>query len=468
MWLMASPWLIPFVAFVAAGCAPTSSGDEGDPPVISVASGAVTRVPTGATISPESYATILDTPPAPYPDEPPAEASRGEGLVEQYSRENGISLAVAADQINGPPDLLGEIERLQPLLRVKASGNFVEMVMVRDPAVHMNVYFKRDAAATLAKYTDHPLFRARTGGLTRAEIEAVRERWNRRLGAAGLQFSAGGRGDKGKVEFDLGIDAAQFAALKQERGWPDDPLVSFSFVPPQTEPAVLSELKGYIRHFARSPQAPGVVPSLASWGRVYLNEGCFRMAGVNDRDQSDDPLVLFRRDAQLKRDDEGYLVVTGRGSEGARIGEEMQLGWAPEVTPEHVAHAEAEALRAACGPGKIVDVGVPQSARGFKIRPWALASYATQRRLSRNAAWDEIVACWKMQDATRARLKPGEAGPPSIFITCDDALQVKRGSPTPPPPVDNLADCPHGATLSHGLCRDGEGDYVPAKSEPGI
>ena len=466
---MTSPWLIPFAALVAAGCAPAPSGDERDPSVVPAASGAVTRVPNGATISPEGYATILDTPPAPYPDAPPAEPPRGEGLVEQYARENGISFAVAADQINGPPDLREEIGRLQPLLRAKEPGNFVEMVMVRDPAVHVNVYFKRDAAATLAKYTDHPLFRARTGGLTHAEIEAVRERWNRRLRAAGLQSSSGGRGDKGKVEFDLGIDAAQFAALKQERGWPDDPLVSFSFAPPQTEPAMPPELEGYIRHFARSPQAPGVVPSLASWGRVYLDGGCFRMAGVNDRDRSDDPLALFGRDAQLKRDDEGYLVVTGRGGEGARIGEEMQLGWAPEVTPEHVAHAEAEALRAACGPGKVVDVGVPQSARGFKIRPSALASYAEQRRLSRQTAWDEMVACWKRQDATEARLKPGEMGPPLIFIACDDALQVERGSPTPPPPpVDDPADCPDGATLSHGLCRDGDGDYVPAKSEPGI
>ena len=56
-------------------------------------------------------------------------------------------------------------------------------------------------------------------------------------------------------------------------------------------------------------------------------------------------------------------------------------------------------LRKRCGTGPIAHVGNPTSQHHFRVRPFAIDDYARLKRISRQAAWNEIKACWRRQDA---------------------------------------------------------------------
>jgi hypothetical protein len=128
----------------------------------------------------------------------------------------------------------------------------------------------------------------------------------------------------------------------------------------------------------------------------------------------------------LLRDAQGYLAVEsiGRSGQRARIGEVMVWGGYPPAVEEEPG---VQAIRRHCGSGPIASIGEPESTAAFRVRSHAIVSYAETRRLSLQAAWDEIKACWAAQDAQRARLSPGQEAPHER--ECDSP-----GPLNPPPP----------------------------------
>lgn len=358
---------------------------------------------------PSRYLTILEAPPPPYPAVPPAEPAQGEDLIATYARENGISRAAAANGINGRPEDRREATALAQKLRAREKGNFTGLRLVRDPAATWVFTFKRDAVATLARYSRNPRFRAEQGGRTMAELESIRERWMPLFTAQRLMGGAGINPDEGRIDVDMNIAEAEFRAIAERNRWALPPELRLRFPPPQPQPAIIGDAGQGVRSFARSDRWAGIVPSIATFGRIVLQDGCFRQG-------KDGPLVLFHHDAQLRRDGEGYLAVSNQTGAVARIGEQAQIGY---VTPAQPGEREMAALREQCGPGPVVTISGAQSERLWRIRPWTISSYARERRLGRAAAWREMLACWQAQDGGRER-----------FRQCD----VPGGRTNPPPP----------------------------------
>jgi hypothetical protein len=55
-----------------------------------------------------------------------------------------------------------------------------------------------------------------------------------------------------------------------------------------------------------------------------------------------------------------------------------------------------------CGDAPLEHVGIPQSARLFRIRSWVIDAIADRRGISRDEAWRRFRACLEAQEAKTA------------------------------------------------------------------
>lgn len=444
---MAGRWWLILVAGLAA-C--TANGDS-QPVVLSDAAApeiSQGNLPTGVRTEPSGFVSVGTVPPTRFPDEPPPQDPPTESMFQKFARENGYTIEEAMRLINGTPEMMRETERLQRILRDQEADNYVDMRMVRDPAVTMVVTFKRDAEATLRKYTRHPGFRAVEGGRTRAELQPIADRWIKRLGDNNWQYGLSIQPDRGQIELDLGATKAEFDALLAKNGWTVDPEITISYAPPQPPAFTDPALEQLVRIFPRASQSPVIVLSSLTTGTIVLDDGCFRLLGrVSGKPER---LVLFGRDVQLTRDDKGYLAFRVAQKPLGRIGELM--GWGG-YGPARESEPDVIALRKVCGDDEIVSVGVPESMLLFSAPyPAQIDEYARINRMSRRKAWQEITSC--LEKYGDARFGGGHT--PTPGKDC-------YGMPiSPPPPVEDPASCPEGTTHSFGLCRDEDGEVVPA------
>ena len=389
--------LLPFLA--AAACAPVPAPTETDaggfPVAEAVEAAGAGFAPAGAAIGDGGFWTIGEVPASPYPQVVPADTT-GESLVEQYARENGISLSEAQDSINGPPRLHRIWPALNAKLRANEANNYVDARMVRDPAVVMEIWFKRDAAQTLAKYTKDPIFRPMEGGLNEAEQEARRALWAGRM-EAGSIMGMSIDPFTGEADIAVGIPETRFLAIAESRGW-DLSNVKASYAQEQSAAFADPALASGVRVFAREQADPVARNQALGIGRISLDDGCFTLGSRGDEAQSS--LVMFGYGSTLDRDDEGYLVVRS-GDSVYRVGE--IAGWSgPNGVDED--NPDVIALREACGTGKIVNVAEPVSYRLFSLPyPSWVSNYAEANGLSRQAAWDRVVACMKQEEAADIR-----------------------------------------------------------------
>lgn len=385
---------------------------------------AIAAAPRGATILPAGFATILDAPPRPYDDQPPPAVPQGEGPAEAIARALGISVREASDRVNPDGAARQAARELERRLRSGARGNFVTVAIERDPLPHFTFYFRRDAAPTLARFTRDPRFRAREGGVPREELQPIFEEWRRRFEPDRL-FGGGGIDERnGVVRFDMDIDEAGFREVSARNGWRLPARLELEFSPPRNPRSVDPGLARFVRVFAREDRRPASVLQALLGGRVILRDGCFRLA---DPGQAGEPLILFGRDTELALDGDGYMVVRqpGATTPSPRVGE-MMLWSGPRGVDER--DEGLRELRARCGSGPVTAVGEPESAHAFRIRPWAVDSYATAGRITREEAWRRIKACFAQEDARLARGGPDAARPPR---ECD-SIHVD-GTPPPPP-----------------------------------
>ncbi|WP_206185452.1 hypothetical protein [Sphingosinicella sp. CPCC 101087] len=295
-----------------------------------------------------------------------ARPARMESESQRIARTRGIPLAEAELLMNPDEAATRDALALDRRLKTHAEGNYIGMRIVRDPDPRFAFQFRRNATATLARFTSDRRFAAAEGGVPREELQPLFDEWLARFEPHRILGAGSVNEFDGMVQFDMIIDEAGYRAIAAREGWILPERVRLHFPPAPNARSVDPALAPLVRVFARQDRAPGVVLSAALSGRLILRDGCFRM----QEHGAGEPLVLFGRDVELGVDEDGYMVVTDpRGSESyggpsARIGE--RVVWSG---PRGVDAADegVKALRAACGSDPIVAVGEPRSERRFGL-----------------------------------------------------------------------------------------------------
>lgn len=180
----ACPFIL-LAALALSGCATTGASDgltptSGDTP----ASG--TSLPTGSRLSTSGYLTIIDVPPSPFPATPPPEPRVIDDFARRTSSPDPATRAKAWEGANGTPAFQAELQRLREVVSREQPNTFVDVRLVRDPAVAAEFWFTHDAARTLARYTSDPQFRPRQGGVNQAEKERLQTLWAARMEGGNL------------------------------------------------------------------------------------------------------------------------------------------------------------------------------------------------------------------------------------------------------------------------------------------
>lgn len=331
------------IAIALVGCTAPSSPDQGVGPAPGPASA---RVPAGATIGADGYATLLSAPPSPAP--PPR--SR-----QPMPSEDDESLR------NPEEAAMRDAQTLDRRLKAAERGNYIGYRVVRDPSPRFAFQFRRDAAATLARHTRDSRFASREGGVPTAELQPIFDEWFPRLAAKRLVGGGSVMEFDGVVAFDMTVDEAAFREIAAAEGWTLPERLRLDFGPPPNPRAIDPALAALVRLVPRSDRLPGAVNQAALSGRIILRDGCFRLA---DHGDGGEPLVLFDRDAEIGLDADNRMTVTD-GGQTVRIGEKVV--WAgPRGANE--ADAGVKALRAQCGAGPIIPIGAPSSAAHFPPR----------------------------------------------------------------------------------------------------
>lgn len=306
-------------------------------------------IPSGATIEPSGYATVLKAPQPPYRTAPRPPERPEWGAEAHTARRLDRAAGRSTTPMNPDRATRAAALILRDRLRGEARGNFVDIKVERDPEPHFVFYFRRDAAATLARFTNDPRFRARTGGIPMEELEPLYAGWERRLRQHRLVQASDINPIEGHAQIFMGVSEAEYGAIAAREGWKVPDPIRLKFVPPlHATQAVAQSIRPFVRVFARAER---VVPfDFSSYrpGLVVLRDGCFRLG-----DAADAPLALFEREYILRLDGEGFMEVRSVSDpeDRGRVGELSMAGGHP-LPVEGEPHLEA--LRARCGPGPIV------------------------------------------------------------------------------------------------------------------
>lgn len=353
------------------------------------------HLPTGGLLTATGYLTIREVPSSPYSVDPPPEPTVVDDFARRTVSPDPAVRAKAWEDANGTKDFQAELERLRQVLARREPDNFVELRLVRDPAVAAEVWFKHDAARTLARYTSNPLFRPRQGGLTSVEEERLRKLWLDRMEGGQLINMIGVNRIDGVVELGIAVEEPEFRRIAAERGWGLGPEVKLMF-PPARAPAFTDpKLSKLVRVFARETKAKSIQLLAASTGRIVLEDGCFRLASPRSGERG--ALVMFGRQTQLGTDEQGYLVLLSEeGRARYRIGEIGRWGGPNGVDQNDPALRE---LRQACGDDRVINVAEPESERlaGLPYPDW-VADHARAKALSYREAWKQVIACMKREE----------------------------------------------------------------------
>ena len=332
--------------------------------VIAVSAPAADRfVPTGATIEASGFATIERAPSAPVVPAKPEPQLTEAGW---YARDLGISEAEAAKRQREQQAIRPEFERLLKRLSVSEAGNFTAPRMIHKPDWAFEVYFKRDPAANLAKYTSNPRFKPALARYSREELEALLKPWTERFEAHRLTGGWGTDDTHGTAEMMMIVTEEEYREIAAREGWEPLPdAIELQFAKPLSSPSMDSRLRGLVRHFAQSDRSTGVQLLAAGSGRIFLRDGCIFVA-VGTQPAK---LAYFHRETGVGIDHQGYLALINRatGKPSGRLGEDFT--WAgPNAVEEH--WPAVRELRARCGAGELLNVGNPESSAGFKAM-WA-------------------------------------------------------------------------------------------------
>jgi hypothetical protein len=317
--------------------------------------------PTGARIEPSGFATIERAPSAPGVRTP-----REPHLSEAgwYARDVGISEAEAAKRQREHEAIRPELDRLVAELRRMEAGNFTAPRMVHKPDRAFELYFKRDPAATLARYTSNPRFRPALARYTREELEALVKPWTQRFEAHRLTGGWGSDDTHGTAEILMVATEEEYCAIAAREGWgPLPDAIKLEFASPLPFPPVQERARPFVRYFAQADRSTGIQLTGAVSGRIYLRDGCILVSTGKRRPR----LAFFHRETGLGIDEAGYLALINRGTgkPAGRLGEEFTSA-GPNAIDE--SWPWVRELRARCRSGEILNIGNPEGSAAFNAR----------------------------------------------------------------------------------------------------
>ena len=319
-------------------------------------------VPVGGRVTTSGRLTVETAPNSPAPRR--AAPGAGNGLT-YYAELAGVSNQEAERRLAEQGLLRPAFMRLMQTIRTKERGNYTEAELVHRPDWAYVIYFKRAPAATLARYTKNPRFKARSAKYTRGELEQLTRPWIMRLNAERLTTGYGMNARHGTADVDMVVSAEEFAAIARAKGWgpvPDTLNLKFDTAPVGV--AVDPRIAPGIRIFAQGDRNLGATNQAALGGRIVLRDGCFFVIGHQGSEQ----LAYFAREVGLGLDQQGYLALHRRTVERphlGRIGESFT--WAGPIGIDESAPMVGE-LRARCGKAPLMHVGVPDSSAMFNAR----------------------------------------------------------------------------------------------------
>jgi hypothetical protein len=321
-------------------------------------------VPKGATmVGTATHATILRVPPSPTSDVKPR-LQNYRTVSEWYAQEEGLSLEEARKRLSEQQAISPIFQRLQERLRASEPDNYVDARLVHQPDLGYVLYFKRDPAATLRKYSVNPRFGAAAAPYTRTELQAMIDTWTKRFGEAGIVGGFSISPTEGRAEMMMLVTEAEYRRVAKARGWGAVPsAIRLGFAGELPFPRVDPRYALLLRGFASERQPTIRQREAGRSGRVILDDGCLRLAA---KGKSKGPLVVFHRETGIGVDEQGYLAAIDRrtGKAKGRIGE--MWSWAgPNPDTEFDGLDE---LKTACGEGPIVNVGNPESQARFRAR----------------------------------------------------------------------------------------------------
>lgn len=338
---------LPFLSAVAAGDTPASAPQPTSGPRMHIET--------------SGYATVLHAPPS---SRPVARTKRYEPEETRLVRELGISMEDARRRVNPDKGMREAAHALHLRLTASVPDHYVGRRIVRDPYARFAFQFRRDATATLARFTSDDRFVAIEGGIPRVELEPAFQTWVARFIEHRI-FNSGSISEfEGRMEFDINIEQSRFDALAAKEGWVIPGNVDLHFQRPLDADPVDPALARFVRIFPRNERGSGPVTLEYSSARLILRDGCFRLEGAGGVE----PLVLFGRGNRLGLDGEGFMIVFDplavehdRGP--VRVGEIVVTGGLGSYDEMD---AGTKALRAACGSAPIAALGTPRGEHDFR------------------------------------------------------------------------------------------------------
>jgi hypothetical protein len=321
------------------------------------------QLPVGAQAERSGFWTVLTA-----PDSPPGAREPDRGYNNEltfYAQLAGVSNAEAAKRMKAQQKTRPEFERLMRTLRTKERGNYTDAELVHRPDWAYRIYFKRNPAATLAKYTKNPRFQARSARYTSAELERLTRPWIERLTAERLTTGYGMNARHGTADIDMVVSREEFEDIARRNGWGKPPAyLNLKFATAPVGPSVDTRVARGMRIFAQGDRNLGATNQAALSGRIVLKDGCLRVVGYDGQEQ----LAYFAREVGLGLDSAGYLSLHARAATPrhlGRIGEGFT--WAGPVGIDESAPMVAE-LRQRCGNAPLMHVGIPDSTAMFNAR----------------------------------------------------------------------------------------------------
>lgn len=323
-------------------------------------------LPTGASmIGVSTFATVLDAP----PDQAAIAAQRAERKARSlrytwYGKEQGLSVKEGAQAQAEQGRLALDFGTLRNRLPVEESGNYVDSMLRHEPSWAYVFFFRRDAEATLRRYTREPKFEAALARFDQKDRERLIEPWAARWKGEGLPFTYGLDAVYPTMDVQLGISESDYRSLAAALGWgtPLDP-IRLKFTASAVRPVVDPKVANLIRGFANEERPTLIQLEALGIGALRLRDGCLMIAQEGQAEK----VAVLHYETGIGLDQAGYLALIDRmtGKPSARVGEKLAWG-APNPIPER-GMVGLEALRAAC-PGELVNIGNPESYALFRAR----------------------------------------------------------------------------------------------------
>lgn len=260
-----------------------------------------------------------------------------------YSRDQCVSLAESKRRMEiqtrghdlretepggPPPPPLNSTPGLTRALEQNEAATFAGLWIQHQPTYRVVVAFTRNAAATLRKYTNDPVFVAmERPGPSQVELRAARERISGELARFGARPSMSTANVvAGRVEITAVGDLAPFraAVARGEVNLPSYVDIREPAPLPFAAPPLPAEWRSVVKAFPRVKwRSEGPEPDILRTGTVVLEDGCLRVVG-----ERRNRVIVWPNEAALDLVSEPgkVRIVNRKSGRSIEIGKSIDLG----------------------------------------------------------------------------------------------------------------------------------------------